>query len=189
MGLKIGIVGASCTGKTTLATKLSKYFNLEVIGEIARELFQEFNIASPRELINLEDEKRFQQSILDAKRKAESNLDHFVADRTFIDAAAYWLFHLSQKVKDEESYAYFQRCRDYMNDYNIVIFLPYDRLGGCLVNDGVRTGRIYYNYAMHLLMEGMLADWNINHLLLSSKEDIEAIEYVKSKIEVPNERK
>jgi len=42
MNLKIGLTGASCTGKTTLAEILSQEFDLEVIREIARELFQEF---------------------------------------------------------------------------------------------------------------------------------------------------
>ena len=56
MTLKIGLVGASCTGKTTLANEISAHFNLEIIGETARELFEEFKISSPRDLGSLSDE-------------------------------------------------------------------------------------------------------------------------------------
>ena len=189
MSLKIGLVGASCTGKTTLAEEISNKFNLEIIGETARELFNEFNISSPRELTTLSDELKFQNRILDAKIESESNLPNFVADRTFVDAAAYWLFHLSKKTSDEQSFSYLRKCKDLMSNYHMVIFLSYDRLGGCLVDDGVRTGKIYYNYAMHLLMKGILADWNIPYFLLSGKDNATAIEYIEKQIEEYNGRK
>ena len=64
MSLKIGLVGASCTGKTTLSEEISNLFNLEIIGETARELFNEFNISSPRNLETLSDELKFQNRIL-----------------------------------------------------------------------------------------------------------------------------
>ena len=56
MSLKIGLVGASCTGKTTLAVAISNYFNIDIVGETARELFSEFKISSPKELKTLSDE-------------------------------------------------------------------------------------------------------------------------------------
>jgi len=182
MSLKIGLVGASCTGKTTLSEEISNLFNLEIIGETARELFNEFNISSPRNLETLSDELKFQNRILDVKSQSESKLPNFVADRTFVDAAAYWLFHLSKKTSDEQSYSYLKKCQDLMKNYHVVIFLSYERLGGCLVDDGVRTGRIYYNYSMHLLMKGILFDWSIPYFLLSSSNNTEAIDFIERQI-------
>ena len=178
MRLKIGLVGSSCTGKTTLAGEIAKQFNLKIIGETARELFSEFNISSPKELETLSDEIRFQNRILTVKSESEKMSDNFVSDRTFIDAAAYWLYHLSKKTSDEQSSKYLERCQELMNNYNLVIFLSYNRLGGCLVDDGVRTNRLYYNYSMHLLMKGMLKDWSIPYLKLFNEENAQALEYI-----------
>lgn len=182
MNLRIGLTGASCTGKTTLAKEISKQFNLEIIMEIARELFSEFNISSPRELETLSDEIRYQNRILDVKSGLERRSDSFVADRTYVDAAAYWLYHLSTRTSDEQSYSYLEKCKELMNNYHIVIFLAYDRLGRCLVDDGVRSNKLSYNYSLHLLMKGMLEDWDVPYFQLTGDNNHQVFEYIEKKM-------
>ena len=40
--MKIGLIGTSCSGKTTLAKQLSEHFKFTLVEEIAREYFVEF---------------------------------------------------------------------------------------------------------------------------------------------------
>ena len=126
----------------------------------------------------LSDEIRFQNRILEIKIESERKLVSFVSDRTFIDAAAYWLYHLSKKTSEKQSNSYLRRCQELMSNYHIVIFLSYDRLGGCLVDDGVRTNKLYYNYSMHLLMKGLLADWKIIYFQIDNENNDLAFEYL-----------
>lgn len=176
--MRIGLAGASCTGKTTLASTLASVFGLEVIEETARLVFPEFGISSPRELTTSAEQVRFQRRVLEVKAAAEARVVRCVADRTFVDAAAYWLYHSCRIAEDGEALEYLAQCRRLMDNYSQVFFLPYDRLGGTLVDDGVRTGKRSYNYAMHLLIEGLLRDWHISHVILHSVDAQEALDHV-----------
>ena len=101
----IYIVGAQCTGKTTLtqavASRLAGVISVEVVSEMARSVLQEHNFT--RDDIR-QDSKRcmqLQKLILDAQWKRESELDAncpLVSDRSGIDPLVY----ASVFAKDED---------------------------------------------------------------------------------------
>lgn len=86
MRVKIGITGTHCSGKTTLATELSKVLEVPLIHEIAGQFKEE-----DRQKIGT------QHKILLAQIAAEKSHQEFVSDRTVIDNLAYCIWHANKK--------------------------------------------------------------------------------------------
>jgi hypothetical protein len=89
--MKIGITGAHNTGKTTLAKKLAKYYNLLLVPECARELITDANINWREDSSST---KLLLQSGIALAYYAYFSLyrnESFIADRLPIDVIAYTL--------------------------------------------------------------------------------------------------
>jgi predicted ATPase len=118
--LKIAISGCAGIGKTTLATDLAEYFNVEIINESYERFFNENgSFISPPKLL--------QQKIIDVlheKHKCEDKAGSFISDRCPIDLFNLWLsrgFAKNQKRTLELS----QHCRAYVKKYDFIIVLPW----------------------------------------------------------------
>ncbi|HEB53616.1 MAG TPA: hypothetical protein ENI87_10230 [bacterium] len=134
--LRIYLVGAHATGKTTLARWIRDRFRLPMIAEVARGVLAEMEeqLESLRTDIDLVD--RYQAAVFTRQIDAERSVDgSFVSDRAFCNLA-YAAHHstiLGRIFKDPRLEQYMQWVRS-----GVVFFLrPHRQL---LVEDGVRAG-------------------------------------------------
>src|SRR5690348_641980 len=88
--LRMGITGASCTGKTTLASALAERLDLPLAIEGAREAAAAVDITHSQD-VSVANSREFQRFVLDIKIEAERRTaGGYVSDRTVIDCAAFW---------------------------------------------------------------------------------------------------
>ena len=98
---RIYIIGAQCTGKTTLVNALENYFENDsgsrraskpyIVHEVARQVLQSCELNGTYILNSAEQVLHVQTKILEAQCIAESGLDNmwYVADRSALDAMVY----------------------------------------------------------------------------------------------------
>ncbi len=134
--LRVYLVGAHATGKTTLARWIRDRYHLPMIAEVARGVLAEMeeNLDSLRTDIDLVN--RYQTEVFERQIAAEHNVDGpFVSDRAFCNLAyaAHHSTALARLFRDA-------RFADYMHwvRQGVVFFLrPHREL---VVADGVRAG-------------------------------------------------
>lgn len=176
--MKIGISGSVCTGKTTLATAIAERLGVALVPETARVLLEQLQLGPGGERESLSDKIQFQKRLIEYKERSESQHSAFVADRTFVDAAAYWLYYVSKEASDMQSGRYLEQCEQRMVGYDLVLLLRFDRLGGDIVDDGFRTSRLAYRMALHLLIQGLLLQWRVPHTIVSSRNNDQIVDEV-----------
>lgn len=142
--MRIGITGASCSGKTQLCIALANTIGLPIANEGAREAATCVGISSSQSLSLLNSE-RFQIEVLANKIMLEDiYLNGFISDRTVIDCAVYFLLREKAGIISQESILrikqnYFERIGKRLRTvgYDAIVILEYGRFGW--VNDGFRS--------------------------------------------------
>jgi hypothetical protein len=134
--LRIYLVGAHSTGKTTLARWIRDRYGLPMISEVARGVLAEMEERLDSIRSNLELVDRYQRLVFERQLDAERDqLGSFVSDRAFCNLA-----YAAQHSTILESLATDPRLWEYMGSVKagIVFFLrPHREL---LAEDGVRAG-------------------------------------------------
>jgi nicotinamide riboside kinase len=126
--LRVGIMGASCTGKTTLSSALAQALGIVVAIEGAREAACAIGITDSNEVCPA-NARDFQRLVLDIKIQAETQLlPSYISDRTVIDCAAFWLYRELKGVLAAPELArreYFLAVEQYLESrpYDIIFFL------------------------------------------------------------------
>ena len=134
--LRVYLVGAHATGKTTLARWIRDRYHLPMIAEVARGVLAEMeeNLDSLRTDIDLVN--RYQTEVFERQIAAEHQVDGpFVSDRAFCNLAyaAHHSTALARLFRDSRFADYMQWVRQ-----GVVFFLrPHREL---VVADGVRAG-------------------------------------------------
>ncbi len=133
-GLRVAVVGAHGTGKTTLAERLVEITGLPLITEAAREVIVQYG--DPLKL-DTNGRKRFQRAVLDVQiyHELENYERGFISDRSVIDNLAYWVH---QGLVDTPAfYKAIDRAKQHLrrHPYDLIIYLPVEF---DVVNDGVR---------------------------------------------------
>jgi nicotinamide riboside kinase len=134
--LRIYMVGAHATGKTTLARWVRDHYGVPLIAEVARGVLAEMEAKLETLRTDIELVNRYQREVFHRQIEAEHKVDGpFVSDRAFCNLA-YAAHHstiLGEVFRD-------RRLGEYMNwvRQGIVFFLrPHREL---VVADGVRAG-------------------------------------------------
>ena len=182
--LRIGIVGAQSTGKTTLAELLAKDLNLPLIKEQARVVAQELGVDNVDKLLDRADLIAFQSAIF--KQQMSMEIAHintgtgFVSDRTILDNLVYWKFcclddtedYLLARVKAEMHLA--------ENPYTLV-FLLRPEFG--VINDGFRYTCHHCQRICDRLMVNLLNELNVPYIELKGPTE-ERLEKAKKWIDI-----
>ncbi len=136
--IKIAIMGAPSTGKTTLAKELSIHLlyrkgkQSEYIDEYARQFVAKFGVPT------IYDQYFFFEQQLKKEHAVNPNAEYLVTDSPF-----YLSYIYGSKVMNRESekerlffHALVERLLEHVNDYDYVIYLPAD--DSRLQKDGMR---------------------------------------------------
>ncbi len=155
--MKIGILGAQGTGKTTLAEALSKELEYPLIPEIVRGVLKDMGMSSPRELKgNPEKGRKFQMACLYRQIEEEGKHKNFVSDRTTIDNAAYWMKWHAHKNPSHVNTEYYQTAWENAKKYDLLVYVPPEIP---LVDDGCRSTDKDYQEEMAWLIGVLLYVW------------------------------
>ncbi|MGC9314048.1 MAG: AAA family ATPase [bacterium] len=142
--MKIALIGASSTGKSTLSKLLAKELRLPLIREQARVVLAEMGKTLPELRAVTEDIIRFQYAVLQAQIDSETECadSGFVSDRSIFDNLVLFLRHCEVSSHHIRSYEEIVLTHYKNLPYDLLIFL---RPGEFPVeDDGVRTPNPYY---------------------------------------------
>lgn len=170
MQCRIAITGPSSTGKTTLAEALMKDPAFEaciptLVPEGARELLREQGYSS-FDGLSREDLRGFQRRFLEFKRNAESGVERFLVDRSFVDVAAVWLerdtFDQSAALQSE----LVGRCRELARSYTLHIHLPFGVIA--FTDDGSRERDTLLHQRIGARILQYLDEWGLEYFTVRS---------------------
>jgi cytidylate kinase len=177
--MRVYFVGAHSTGKTTMARYTSQQYGLSLITEVARLLLAEKELTLRSLRSDIQVVNAYQRGIMERQLTAESNLDHFVSDRSF-DNLAYAAMHatvLKQMIENQSLENYIKTLRE--NDVAIFFIRPSKHL---LVNDGVRE-TVEWDDLIRIdaMIKFMLEMWGLRHFQIdtpSMQERMRAVDSV-----------
>ena len=161
--MKIALSGSGSTGKTTLATEVSKKYGVTMIPEFAREVADEMGIVKIRDM-NSDQAFEFQSRILSKKMELEDSNENFIADRSTADNIAYYLRWCCRDLSDDQNEEYVNRCLSQLRKYDEIFLLPWQSLE--IVDDGFRSIKAYYQYEIHCTIIGILRDNDIPYTVI-----------------------
>jgi nicotinamide riboside kinase len=148
--VRIGLTGAQSVGKTTLARELSKRLDFPLIEEQARVVVRDLGLERPCNLKGRPQlSRRFQWECLIRQIEVEKQLDAFIADRTVMDNAAYWIKWRSGRSSSHDNLGYYLECEKHSRSYDVVFYIPPEIP---LHADGFRSTNVDYRDEMDWLI-------------------------------------
>ncbi len=147
---RIAISGSAGVGKSTLARRLAQDLGLPYLGEGMREYLE--RTGTDLHTLGHEGVRDLVLTLWDERRDAEARAAAgFVADRSSIDYAAFWLYYRFPTLADQTADRFAEWLAPHRYDHHFV--LPWGVLP--LVDDGVRTTDRWTQLHVQLLIEGL----------------------------------
>jgi hypothetical protein len=150
---RIAMLGASGTGKTTLAQMVSEHFGIEINPVGARSVSRSMGFDSPYDVDKAGKRAEFQRRLLEEKTAWE--MDHlaqgFVTDRTPLDNLAYTMLH-DVKAVDEK---FLQNAYEGTGLYTHILYCPVDVFID-VANDPARVADLTYHRLFDATIHGLL---------------------------------
>jgi len=174
--MRIAISGSAGTGKTSLATHLSRYLSYPLVPEGIREYLLEHKLQDLRSMTPSQT-MGMQWTILNRKVEIEKNLKDFVSDRSTADNVSYtlrWCARSTLEIPRAEIKHFINVAKKHCELYDIVFVLP----GGIipLHSDGVRSINENYQYEMECMIMGVLHKWDMPFYIVDANTIEERIE-------------
>jgi hypothetical protein len=159
--LRIGFMGASGTGKSTLAAYIAEKYGLEVNPVGSRSVAKAMGFASPYDVDKDGKRAEFQRRLVVEKRAWEDAHESFVVDRTTLDNLAYTMLHDVYAVDAP----LLESITEGMQRYTHIFYCPVDAF--CDPgNDTARVKDMTYHKlydltlrALYLEQRGLRARW------------------------------
>ena len=151
-GLRVGIIGASGTGKTRLATWIAERWRLPLCPVGSRQIAKQMGFNNPYDVDVAGMRPAFQRRLFLEKRAWERDHESFVSDRTCFDNLAYATQH-GARMEMAEVAEYYEA----MDRYTHVVYLPvsaFQELG----TDPHRVRERGYHHMFDIIVQGLLED-------------------------------
>ena len=123
--MRIGILGAAGTGKTTLAKALAAHLGSEYVPDHVLAVLRELGRDSWRGVSDVKQRRRVRENALRRKIAAEAEHAAFVSDKTVVDYLAYWLQNQSEHEDAATNTHFVAECRAAASRYDLIVCLPY----------------------------------------------------------------
>lgn len=157
MDKKIMIVGASGTGKTTMANHVGALNLLPLMDTSAKHIWPKFGFTDHADAIEKCNADyhlsfKYQWEILHRRYEQVKTSGPFICDRSFIDNAAYILMSLGGLLCHSDMESLLEICRRGMEQIDGLIFLRFNDQTQ-MVNDGKRITSHYYQAMVDAVMK------------------------------------
>ncbi len=158
---KIALIGSAGTGKTTMFEKLFELpdikANFSAIPEQVRIICEEKGYKSPYEIEGDINEFRFE--VLRRQIQVENSNDSFIADRSVIDAWAYFMRWSWNTCTVEMAEEFYQAAYEQAQKYDLLIYFP---ISFELVDDGFRWNNSIYQKQIDRLLLSLVSEWKLD---------------------------
>lgn len=151
---RIALSGSAGTGKSTLGRRLAARWDVPYLDEGMRRRLEaglDLHALTPEQWRALNVELREEQAAMEAEAVARHG--GFVADRSAIDFAAFWLIYGFYEF-EEETERVMEAARSAAAGYDAVVLLPWGVLP--LQRDGVRSTNRWRQRHFQATVEGLL---------------------------------
>lgn len=161
--LKIGILGCSGLGKSSIATSLSEALNIPYLSskDITRPILRNFGYKySENDYVeHFLSRKEIEFELVDKRLEEERILSSgFVTDRTTLECFCYAFLSL-QSYSDDEFSLLEMICKSNMENYTHLFRLPIN--AGWLEENGIRTMNIHLQRQIDILIQGVSKEWGL----------------------------
>ena len=167
--IRIGLMGSSCSGKTTTARILAVNIGLELQREIESDILSEWikagKIEDKSDLVP-ELSREFQEQALRIRERNSKRVVRGISDRTATDLLVYNRLYVQPFFPEDYALDFTSRCHEVMRTYSHLFLFPAGILP--LENNGFRTVNRDYQSIIHELLVGVLEDLKLSYFSLSS---------------------
>lgn len=175
--MRIYLVGAHSTGKTTLLNYVRESYNINTISEVARDVINKYG-GSLRKIYNdIYVAEMFQMDIIEEQMRREKETEPpFICDRS-LDILAYFANYTkcTENVLKNE---YVQRYIETFKDPDVVVMLIYPKME-LLEGDGIRVDLDTEDiFIIHGMIKYILESNNIKYMLLNTKNQNERARFL-----------
>jgi predicted ATPase len=167
--MKMGICGASGTGKSSLAESLSKSLGLPFFR--SKDITQ---IILTRDGYDYSSGIQIEQFLANSGRQNEilrrtieqQSTGQFVTDRTVVDLAAYAVCEMHDEVEAVKHI--YETCRKYSTIYTHLLLCPWREKA--ITDNQKRTLNPWYQLMIHAVERGILDDWGCSYYVVETNE-------------------
>ena len=182
--MKVYLIGAHSSGKSTLARYISEKYNMPMITEVARQILSEKELHLDSLRSNLDVVDNYQKDIFYRQIEEEKKYDQFVSDRSF-DCLAYAAQHsriLNKLLNSNEMNNYINSL---MSNYSYIFFVRPSR--ATMKDDGVRESLSWDGIIqIDAQIKFLLKMFNLRHFQINTDSMQERVQLIDAVLSLSN---
>lgn len=151
-GIRVAAIGASGTGKSTIARWIAESYGLTMNPVGSRSVAREMGFASPYDVDAAGRRIEFQRRLQAEKIRWELDHEDFVTDRTTLDELAYTWPHATELARSPE---YYDAAVGHVGRYGLIIYCPIEAFCS-LAGDPDRRDDLRYQELFDAQVSGMV---------------------------------
>ena len=166
--MKIGIIGASGTGKSSLARAVSKELKIPCLESkaITQDILErdKYDYASGVQVERFLANTGRQNEILRRTMEQEDAVESFVTDRTVVDLAAYVVCEMHDSDSSTVRNV-IDTCKKRVSGYTHLFLCPWEDKP--VDTNQKRTLNPWYQFLIHTIEMGLLESWECDYSILN----------------------
>lgn len=151
-GIRVGCLGSSGTGKSTIAHWIAESYGLAMNPVGSRSVARAMGFASPYDVDTAGRRIEFQRTLQAEKIRWELDHEDFVTDRTTLDELAYTWPHATELARSPE---YYDAAVGHVSRYGLIIYCPLEAFCS-LAGDPDRRDDLRYQHLFDAHVSGLL---------------------------------
>lgn len=181
--IRIGIAGASGTGKSSLALELQSRLAIPFVAsrDITNNILSRdgYVYGSGVQIERFLASGNRPMEVFHLLKKKVAKSPAFVSDRTFVDLAAYAICELQDDDPTLLRKIYNQ-CRKEVRVYTHLVFLPWKDVP--VRDNHRRTLNPWYQFLIHSVSLGIMKEWGVTPIIIESEDMEERVKQIVEKL-------